>query len=60
MPLAGVSVKATGTRVTVQTDNAGNFAIAFPEKSLFLEFTFIGYNKKRSTHRVFNDTQCTA
>jgi TonB-linked SusC/RagA family outer membrane protein len=46
IPLAGVSVKAVGTKVTVQTDNSGNFAISFPERSTALEFTFIGYNKK--------------
>lgn len=40
IPLAGVTIKAIGGRVTVQTDNSGSYAIEVSENTTALEFTF--------------------
>lgn len=41
--LAGVSVEVTGTRIGVQTDASGNYAINVPSGSQSLEFRYVGY-----------------
>lgn len=44
-PIPGVSVKATGKAIGVQTDAQGHFTIEVPEGVTSLEFTYIGYQK---------------
>ncbi len=43
LPLPGVSVRAVGTNVGVQTEASGHFTISVPANSKSLSFTFIGY-----------------
>lgn len=54
----GVSVKLKGTRVTVATDNSGQFKITVPDNNAVLVFSYVGYNpieetvKQRTTINV--------
>ncbi|SMC58323.1 TonB-linked outer membrane protein, SusC/RagA family [Pedobacter nyackensis] len=54
----GVSVKLKGTRVTVATDNNGQFKITVPDNNAVLVFSYVGYNaieetvKQRTTINV--------
>ncbi|MBD3750779.1 MAG: SusC/RagA family TonB-linked outer membrane protein [Sphingobacteriales bacterium] len=43
LPLPGVSVKVTGTKLGAQTDANGNYSLNVPAGSKSLEFSFIGY-----------------
>ncbi len=57
-PFPGVSVKLKGTRVTVATDNSGQFKITVPDQNAVLVFSYIGYKpieelvKQRTTVNV--------
>lgn len=42
-PIAGVSVRAVGTNVIVQTDEQGLYSIAVPSSVNALEYRFLGY-----------------
>jgi TonB-linked SusC/RagA family outer membrane protein len=44
LPLPGVSVLVTGTKIGTQTDVNGNYTISVPSSSKTLEFTFIGFS----------------
>jgi len=54
----GVSVKLKGSKVTVATDNSGQFKIAIPDENAVLIFSYVGYNpiqetvKKRTTINI--------
>src|SRR6476661_492660 len=42
--LAGVNVSVKGTRITVQTNNSGNYSISVPDRdNLILVFTSVGF-----------------
>lgn len=43
LPLPGVSVKVTGTKLGTQTDVNGNFSLIVPSTAKNLEFSFVGY-----------------
>ncbi|MBU2266910.1 MAG: carboxypeptidase-like regulatory domain-containing protein, partial [Bacteroidetes bacterium] len=44
LPLPGVSVKVTGTKLGTQTDANGNFAINVPTDAKNLEVSYVGFN----------------
>lgn len=46
LPLPGVSVKVTGTKLGTQTDVNGNYTLNVPAGSKNLEFSFVGYLNK--------------
>ncbi|SMD02141.1 TonB-linked outer membrane protein, SusC/RagA family [Pedobacter africanus] len=54
----GVSVKLKGSRVTVATDNSGQYRITVPDNNAVLVFSYVGYNaveeavKQRTTINV--------
>lgn len=43
LPLPGVSVKVTGTKIGTQTDANGNYTIMVSTSAKSLEFSFVGY-----------------
>jgi TonB-linked SusC/RagA family outer membrane protein len=43
LPLPGVSVKVTGTKLGTQTDINGNYSIIAPESSKTLEVSYVGF-----------------
>lgn len=45
----GVSVKLKGTKLTVATDNNGQFKITVPDHNAVLVFSYIGYNPIEET-----------
>jgi TonB-linked SusC/RagA family outer membrane protein len=47
----GVSVKLKGTRVTVATDNSGQFKITVPDENAVLIFSYVGYKPIEETIR---------
>ena len=49
MPLPGVSVVAKGTKVAVQTNSDGKYAIKVPSNASQLVFTYIGFTSKTLT-----------
>jgi TonB-linked SusC/RagA family outer membrane protein len=55
LPLPGVSVLVTGTKIGTQTDINGNYTISVPASSKTLVFTFIGF----STQTVSIGTKTT-
>jgi hypothetical protein len=49
LPLPGVSVVAKGTKVAVQTNSDGKYAIKVPSNVNQLVFTYIGFTSKTLT-----------
>jgi TonB-linked SusC/RagA family outer membrane protein len=46
LPLPGVSVKVTGTKIGIQTDANGNYSINVPKTARSIEVSFIGFTTK--------------
>jgi len=46
LPISGVSVLISGTRLGTSTDNKGQFLLEYPQDTLTLKVTFIGYAEK--------------